>query len=135
MESSEAGNQQLYELTSRFVDVDLKNSPLFYYGCGKKVGERDCLKEVVDGFCRSCGQIDADAIRVCAMARVRILGGDVRIKVIAFRDNAEALLGVSGNKLFELDDEVMLNLDAERSFFRLLTKFGEDYFSIYALDS
>ena len=40
---------------------------------------------------------------------------------------AEALLGVSGNKLCELENEAMRKRDSERSFFRSLIKFGNDF--------
>ena len=127
LEISQAGNEHLYELTGRFVDVDLKNAPLFYNACGKKVGDRECLKEVVDGNCRSCGQVDDGDTRVCAVAKVTIVGGEERIKVSVFRDNAEALLGLSGKKLCELENEVMRKRDSERSVIRSLIKFGNEY--------
>ena len=120
LEISQAGNEHLYELTGRFVDVDLKNAPLFYNACGKKVGERECLKEVVEGNCRSCGQVDDGDTRVCAVAKVAIVGGDERIKVSVFCDNAEALLSLSGKKLCELENEVMRKRDSERSIIRPL---------------
>ena len=127
LEISQAGNEHLYELTGRFVDVDLKNAPLFYNACGKKVGERECLKEVVEGNCRSCGQVDDGDTRVCAVAKVAIVGGDERIKVSVFCVNAEALLGLSGKKLCELENEVMRKRDSERSIIRPLIAFGKEY--------
>ena len=127
LEVSEAGNEHLYELTGRFVDVDLKNAPLFYHACGKKVGERECFKEVVDGNCRSCGRVGDGDIHVCAVAKVTIVGGADRIKVSVFRDNAEALLGLSGKQLCELEKEVMRKRDSERSIIRPLITFGKEY--------
>ena len=44
-----------------------------------------------------------------------------------FRDNAEALLGLSGKQLCELEKEVMRKCDSERCIIRPLITFGKEY--------